>query len=522
MQSVSDAFSVEEVDTVRRIAENLQVSWKKDSLLGNRTFTIGVSLIGGNDIIGINPGAIGSPGNYRYFDETNYLLSLAWENSLNMPIGGLVKGLAEARLDNTSGRFTPRYMGGNSELFTSILPRRPFIINAGFNYGGVDNLLPQFAGITTKTPRVDARNRTVDIQGSDYVDFFQNRYLDKSVMFTSQRTDVVIEDILQDQGLSTSQYDLDQGINIIPFGMFEQGTRLSDLIHQIVEAENGHFYQDEQGIFRFENRQHWSNFPYFDVQRVITTAQVIDAETPADDHIINVVEVKSKLWAKQPLQILFRLALFNSIEVPANSSVDYFISFDSPALSVTTPSNGGVNSYYLANDADDGSGTDSTSSITVTKETVFAQAVKYTFTNSSAVNLFITELVVSGRTAKVVSDIYYRAQDDSSITAYEERPLVVDNPYIQNQSWAESFGQMILSDFAQPENLQRITIRAIPELQLGDLLSWQGRYWRLFGKRTTIEPGVGFVQELTLLQRTIQTYFRIGVSTIGGSDKIAP
>lgn len=523
MQSVADAFSVEEVDSVRKIASNLRVSWKKDNILANRTFTIGVSTIGGNDVIGINPGAIGSPGNYRYFDESGYLLSLAYENALNMPTGGLVKGLADAILDNTSGRFTPRYMGGNSELFTAVLPRRPFILNAGFNYAGIDNLLPQFSGITTKTPEVNVRSKVVHLAGSDYVDFFQNRYLDRSIIFTSQRTDVVIQDILSRQGLSSAQYDLDQGINIIPFAMFEQGTRLSDLINDLVEAENGHFYQDESGIFKFENRQHWNNFPYFNVQRIITTAQVIDARTPTDDHIINVVEVKSKLWTKQPLQVLFRLALYNSISVPANSSVEYFISFDNPALSITRPADGGVDSYFKANTDNDGTGTDLTSSISITKEAVFAQAVKYTFTNSSTTtNLFVTELVVSGRAAKVVSDIYYRAKDGSSVTAFEERPLLIENSYIQNQSWAESYGQMILSDFSAPENLQKITIRAIPELQLGDLVSWQGRYWRLFGKKTTLDPGVGFVQELTLLQRTVQNYFRIGVSTIGGADKIAP
>ncbi len=128
MQTVDAAFTAEERDKVRKIAHNLQVSWKKETTLGNRTFTIGVSLIGGNDIIGINPGAVGSPGNYRYFDESDYVTQLAWERGLHMPTGGMTMALAEATLDNTSGRFTPRYMGGISELFTSILPRRPAII----------------------------------------------------------------------------------------------------------------------------------------------------------------------------------------------------------------------------------------------------------------------------------------------------------------------------------------------------------------------------------------------------------
>src|SRR3990167_9949481 len=123
MQTVATGWTAEERDSFRSIAHNFLTSWKKDSLLSNRLFTIGVSTIGGDDVIGINPGAIGSPGNYRYFDESDYVTSLAWERGFRMPIGGITKALAEAKLDNTSGRFTPRYMGGTSELFTAILPR---------------------------------------------------------------------------------------------------------------------------------------------------------------------------------------------------------------------------------------------------------------------------------------------------------------------------------------------------------------------------------------------------------------
>jgi hypothetical protein len=72
---------------------------------------------------------------------------MSYERALNYPIGGMVKALADIELDNTSGRFTPRFAGGSSSIFTAVgLPRRPFIINAGFNYNGINNLIPQFVG----------------------------------------------------------------------------------------------------------------------------------------------------------------------------------------------------------------------------------------------------------------------------------------------------------------------------------------------------------------------------------------
>lgn len=510
MQSVADAWSVEESSSHRSIIGDLLVSWKKDNLLTNRTFTIGVSTIGGGDIIGVNPGAVGSPGQWRYFDESDYLLGLAWERSLNMPTGGLAKGFAEARLDNTSGRFLPHYMGGNSELHTAILPRRPFIINAGFYFDGIDQTLPQFTGVLTRQPSIDVRSREVHLQGADYIDFFQNRYLDRTVMFTAERTDVVMEDLLQtDLGMATSQYELDTGINIIPFGIFEKGTRFDSIFHQLTEAENGHFYQDEEGRFRFENRQHWDGYPHFNVQREIGTAQVIDVEAPNQDHLINVVEIRSKPREKQSAQLLFKNSA--PIEITANVRKEIFIDYDDPVLAVTTV-------HIVANTLEDGTG--SSISVSQIARDDFAKASKLIL--QSTTSGFITSLEIFGRPARVVRDLYYRSQDDSSVTAYEEHPLLIENEFIQDESWANSYAQMILNDFSDIENLQTITIRAIPELQLGDLISWQGRYWRIFGIKPQLNPSAGFVQELLLLQRTITTYFRIGISTIGGGDKIAP
>jgi hypothetical protein len=522
VQSVAAGWTAEERDPVRSIAHNLQVSWKKFSTLSARTFTIGVSTIGGNDIIGINPGAIGSPGNYKYFDESQYVLGLGWERGLNMPLGGLTKALAEAELDNTSGRFTPRYMGGNSELFTAILPRRPMIINAGFDFGGVDQVIPQFAGTLNYAPEVRIRNKTIRLRAADYVDFFQNRYLDQEVMFTSQTTDTVLETLMTNMGMNTAQYDLDPGINIIPFGLFEKGTRFGDIINQLVQAENGHFYQDESGIFKFENRQHWDSSPYTQVQRIILTGQVINAEAPNMDHLINVVEIKAQIKQKQPAQTIFNLPALTFITVPGNSSLDQFFEFQDAVLQLTDPTNGGANSYFVANSASDETGTDLTSSIQVNNLGTFAKSVKYRFTNTSSYTVYITQLVLSGRVAKHTSDLYYRQQDDSSVTAYEEQPLRIENDYIQNESWAASLSQMLLTDYSDVENLQKITIRAIPELQLGDLVSWQGRYFRIYNIAAQLNPSVGFVQELTMLQRQITSYFRIGISVVGGTDKIAP
>lgn len=521
MQSVNAAFTAEERDFDRSIAQNLQVSWHRQSLLGNRTFTIGVSAIGGNDIVGVNPGSIGSPGNYKYFDESAYVMSLDWERGYSMPLGGLTMAMASAILDNTSRRFTPRYMGGSSEISTAILPSRPAIINAGFNLGA-NITIPQFAGLISEQPIIDITNRTASIKFTDYISYFANKKLDQAIMFTGQRTDQVLTTLSSMIGMNTAEYDYDTGINIIPFGYFPAGTNFADIFGQLVEAENGHFYQDESGIFKFESRYHWQNSPYTQVQRVISTGQVIHAESPDQSHLINIVEINANVRTKQQQDVIFRLDATNPIAIPANSNLDVFVDFTDPVLALTTPTNGGAVSYYVANTNSDGSGRDISSNVSAVLKAQFANSAKFNFSNSSSQIAYVTSLIISGRSAKVTSNLYYRAKDDSSVTAFNEHPITINNDFISNQSWAASYAQMILNDFSVPENIQKITIKAFPELQLGDLVSWQGRYWRLFDIKTTLDPSVGFIQELTMLQRTINTYFRIGISTIGGSDKIAP
>jgi len=522
VQTVTAAFTAEERDTDRKIVQSTQIAWKKSYKNTIVFFTIGVSTIGGTDLI---PSADSSPSQWNYYqydNDSSYVTGLAYERELQEPTGGLTAGMAEAQFNNTDGRYTPRTFGGSSAIFTAVeKPGRPFVINAGFNYSGIDNSIPQFVGLTDRPPKIDMRGRTTAIQGTDFVGFLQNQYVDNTAMFTGQRTDQIIASTLATLGFSTAQYELDTGINIVPFAEITAGNKFGPFIHKLVQAENGNFYQDETGKLRFQNRQAWNNAPYNTVQRIISTGQVIQQSNPNYDHLINVVEVVSKPRAKQALQIIHNSTPGNLIK--ANSTLELFLSYDDPILQVTSPTSGGANSYYLTNSLADGTGTDLTANVSIKSISNFAKASKVVFqNNSSSSDCYLSKLVISGRPAKITDDIYIRQQDDSSVTAYAEHPFKIDNEYIGSQDWANSYAQMILGDYSEPNKLQNITIRAIPELQFGDMISWQGRYWRIYGIKTKLDDSTGYVQELKLVQKIIVNYFRIGFSTIGGTDQIAP
>jgi len=505
MQTVTNAFTAEGRDTVRSPSHSLLMSWNKFDLTGGITFTIGVSSIGGNDVIGANPGGIGNPGQWQYFDDSDYVMSMDWERQLNLPTGGLSKAFSEVDLDNTSGRYLPEYMGGVSEFSTAILPKRPQMISAGFS-----NLnIPQFAGLLNRQPTVNLGARTVKLQADDYLAYFENKFVDDTAMFTGVTTDSIIETMFQQAGMATSQYDLDTGLNEIPFTIIESGSKMSDVLNELAIAENGYIFQDEEGIFKFWNRQKFFNAPYNQVQRILQTSQVINAESPNEDHIINVVEINADVWEKRASQRIFDLG--GTVEIIANQRTEFWANLDDPVLQVTSQS-------ITANTAEDGTG--SAITITIVERQVFSQAVKYTLT--APTTGYITAFTIDGRSAVVGEQFFSRTQDDSSVTAFQERPLTINNRYIQNRTWANSYSQVILDRFSEPDNVLKISIRAVPELQLGDLISWSGHYWRVFSIRTTFDEAVGFVQDLVMVKPRLTSYFTIGVSVIGGVDQISP
>ena len=435
-------------------------------------------------------------------------MGLNWERELNMPVGGLSRAFADAEIDNTSGRFLPDYMRGTSELLTAILPRRPIIIGAGFEVSGVDETVPVFSGLLKRSPKVNVSNRQINLEAEDYVGFFDNHYVDRESIFTGVTTDQLLETIFQSSGMTTAQYDLDVGLNNIPFTILEDGAKFADVINELAIAENGQIFQDEVGVFHFWNRQHLTIAPYNQVQRILATSQVLDSESPNEDHIINVVEVSGSIWEKRAAQTIFSLT--QPVSMLEGINFEVFATLDDPVLQVTSQTVAG-------NTLEDGSG--SAITVTVVSRTVFSQSVKYVL--SAPTNGFLTQLDITGRSAVSNEDLYVRTADSSSVTAYEERPLAINNRYVQDRSWADSLSQLILNSYSEPQNIQKITIRAIPELQLGDLVSWQSKNWRIYGIRGKLDPSAGFLQDLILLKPDLQTYFTIGISDIGGDAAIS-
>jgi hypothetical protein len=399
-----------------------------------------------------------------------------------------------------------------------ILPSRPIRLYDGYDINGFKANVPKFVGLTKGMPNSDYRKRDTQIQANDFLDYIMNKKIDNTAMWTAEWTDTVIEDLMINEcGFATSQFDLDQGINRIPFGYVDKGGSLSSFLKDLVEAELGYFFQDENGIIRFWNRHHFNELPNNRPCRNILTSQVIEESIPRDDKILNVVEVEGKPRRRESTQPLWEQP--QKAELNPSGKTSLWYNFSDPMWAITTPQ---ANVHYTANTKDDDTGENITSDITVSSIHKFSTSCNIVWNNANSSRAYLS-LTLWGEPCKPIGDVYYRSQCDCSVTAYGEENHIhkIDNDFI-SQDYCESLAKLILGDYCSPHDHKELTIKAIPELQLGDMVSYGGRWWLIYSIKEQLSPGSGFIQQLKLVRKTVATYFRIGISLIGSKDKIAP
>lgn len=480
-------------------------------------FTIGVSTIGGLDIIKGDGDVIQEWDKYQY-DDYSYRVMGIEVTRQEEAVNSVALAMADVTLENHDNYFTP---DAGSAIADFILPYRPAKLYLGF--GRED--IPVFTGLTEKMPTVNDKSKQASFHLIDFMYSLFNRPLDQTIILQDVRTDEALETLMDAAGILPTQFDFDVGFNIINFVYFEKGTKFGDAVRELMEAEMGRFYMDEAGVIRFKNRQNYSSTPvwYFD------RSNVLDIKTKTQDDIINVVEINANVREVQALQKYWELQ--SAVLIPAGASVDIWADFNDPVTDVDDPVQVGSasTSSFTASTAESlENGTIVTSNITV-DTTQFAKSFLMTFTNSNPFDVYINVMELWATPAKIVKTIYVREQDDASVAEYDERVLTIDNDFINNEGDAYSKAHIILDDWAQYGGIAELTVKGNPALQIGDtvgstIIGYAGNYVisKIVNKFILTGNGVQFTQVLTLKKREFRTFFTIGISTIGGLDVIAP
>lgn len=479
-------------------------------------FTIGVSTIGGTDIIKGEGDVIQEWDKYQYDDYSHRIQTIEITRQ-EEPVNSVALAMADIKFANWDNYFTPN---AGSIIDSFILPYRPTKLYLGF---GNENV-PAFIGLTEKMPTIDEKGRTASFHLIDFMYSLFNRPLDRTIILQNVRTDEALEELMDAAGILPTQYNFDIGFNIIDFVYFEKDTKFGDAVKELMEAEMGRFYMDEQGVIRFKNRQNYSSVPVWHFDK----SNVLDIKTKTQDDIINVVEIKAQVRQVQALQKYWELQ--SAFLIPANSTVEIWADFEDPVTSVDDPEYLALatTSSFAANTKEDGTGTATGGGISVAT-TLFAKSYLMQWTNSNAYSVYVTTLELFATPAKIVKEIYVREQDDASVAQYDERVLTIENNFINNEGDAYSKAHIMLDDWANYGGINELTVKGNMALEIGDAIScsidgYAGTFVisKIVNKLLFTGNGIQFTQILNVKRRVFQTFFTIGISTIGGTDVIAP
>lgn len=322
----------------------------------------------------------------------------------------------------------------------------------------------------------------------------------------------------------------DLGLQEIPVAAFSGNTALFE-IKAAAESEGARFYSDEEGRLHFENRQFYNNNEEFKVSQLqLTFADLINYEHPKGDQgVINSVNVKINPRRIVATKEVWRYG--EVVQITNGDTITRWASFIDPvpvtASGLITPVS---TTDYTANDQADGLGTDRTANISIVI-TKFTTGAKLEITNNYTSPVYLTLLKLRGTPAEQQGEQNVPVKDETSIAIYGEQIQNIETKYLASTEYAQILGQQIIDWYKDPIDRVQITHPALPQLQIGDMISvvngltGQEQLMRIIGNAFSMGNGQMFDQKTRLRSVNpfeLLNFFEIGVSEIGGSDIIAP
>jgi peptidoglycan/xylan/chitin deacetylase (PgdA/CDA1 family) len=469
MQTIVTPLEAVLTADVRRPRIKVRASWLKVEDSGVAYAIVGSSVIDGGDLVQGQSVVITNADLFSYMDESDNVMRLDYDRRVDEPRGGISYAIANVLLDNITKRYTPNH---NATIGTAIEARRPFKMSVGFDAGGVDRMTQVMVGLTAGRPKQGRTEETVTVDIYDYITFINNATIAAAIYEDVTGRDI-IEDILISLGFGSTQYELDDSLNTIPFAWFDKNKKAGTRIREVCEAEEATFYQDENGILRFENRNHIANYPYLTPVRTIDADDIISDEDDDSTQIINRAIVTGKprkvdaaatdIWSDAQVE-----------SIPHGQSITIWAAFYDdtgtnvqPVKEITAPAS---TTDYVGNTQADGLGADRTANLSVSV-TNFVETAKIVVTNNHGSDtVYVTLLKLRGKAARVSQAIQAVVEDTDSINKFEAQEYPLENNLIQTQAMATIMATNLVAKYKDPMNRRKIIIPGIPHLQLKDLL----------------------------------------------------
>ena len=516
MITVSDAFHKLARGQVIQPIVAPYISFAKDYDPDITFFTLDQSVLDGADILAstdTNPIQIWDL--YNYLDYSDRMVQLQMSRSVEFPYTVQI-AQCDITFDNHDGYFTP---GSGSSIDEYNLPGRPVRVYAG--YAGQGSV-PQLVGLTSQMPDINQGSRTADYHVDDFLVQISESSLSQVVDMRDARTDEVLAAIVEQFGLSPSQYNFEAGANTIPFVFFDVGQDAGEAIRKLVQAEGGRFWLDELGILRFQARGSFENT----TAMTFDDYSVIDIRPSDASQMVNRVRIEADIREVQEYQVVYTKSATSTSAttslwfVPKNGSATISCSLQDPCYDVVNPTLGRSSSvsWFTVTDANQDpvtSGVSATSTLT-------SKALEITFTNTNNFDVDIDELQLYGEPAMVTNVLNYEAYDDTSVEEYGEHLLeITDNQFFQSDEQADLYARYMLYERANYNPVLEVDVKGDFSLMLGDIIELR----RTEFDGTYVVDGINWEVGAGRLNTTLKvhqynapSYFTLDESVLDGTD----
>ena len=363
-------------------------------------------------------------------------------------------------LDNSSGDYDP--YNTSSALYPYVEPGK--FIRVRVRNGDAGDTYHVFSGkIETIEPLWGNTNPMVQIVAYDGW-----KQLNETDITTDLEQSITTGDAITDV-LDRANYpaiwgtNIDSGANTIDF-WWENGIKASTAINRLWQSEAGKAAVLADGSFRFYQRGAIQS-------SVISLDQSImrkDIQIPMPyDVIRNVAKVMVYPRIEQSTGDLWTLREKTLIKASESVVIWGSYSYNNrrvSAVDILTPV---ITTDYTMNTTAAGDGTDLTSDFIVTVEK-FAESTKFTITNGSILDGYITLLKIRGNAIDAPDSTY--VEDDNSGTSIK-RVFTLDTPWIQSVTEGSDYAEYLSAILSTNQKYPRFQLEAQPAYQFGfDLL----------------------------------------------------
>ena len=351
-----------------------------------------------------------------------------------------------------------------------ILPKRVIRSEVGF----ADNNIPKFTGLVNKfVPNI--KSDVMQVYAYDLADRLKDILIEDKY-YENKRSDELIQELASLAGIGIEQLTLETGTNTVEFAYFQEGS-IWTYMNQVAEAEGGRVFFDETGRLNFWNRTHFRD--NVDVKYTFD----FDSDMMDLKYDISKEKTKNRIYVKAyPKKKLINVRIYNDtsvLSIGPGETQEFFCQYNYlqevsvPALNVQIP---GIGTDIIANTNEGGTGSNISSSISISSYSIFRESMRINLRNENASTAYLTRFRIYGDPIVIARRIEIIKEDTNAQAIYNVQELQIENNLITSDAFAETLAVQKLAELKDPRDFITIDVVGVPYLQLGDMVSVQCSY----------------------------------------------